>query len=93
MSAAGAPVVAHGDQQGRGSPSEWFMGKLAGHSVAHSPSLAAAVTPRIVIGDPARQHHAIGSQALSGHLAEAVSDTVLVSASRVSMPCLPVVAM
>ncbi|BCO56965.1 hypothetical protein MINTM005_22090 [Mycobacterium intracellulare] len=68
MRTAGTPVPAHGDQQGRGPPSEWLVRKLTGDGVTHAAPFPAAATPRVVIGDPARQHRPIRLQALSGHL-------------------------
>jgi len=42
--------------------------KLAGDAVTRGALLAAAATPRTVVGDLAGQHRPVGSQALSGHL-------------------------
>ena len=60
MTAAGASVAAHGDQQGRGPPPERFVRKLPGHGVAQGTFLAAASTPAILVGDPACQHRPVG---------------------------------
>src|ERR1700677_1204798 len=68
MSAAGAPIAADGDQQGRRPPPERLMGKLPGNGVTHGALLPAVSTPPVLVGDAAGQHCTIRFHALPGHL-------------------------
>ncbi|ETZ98250.1 hypothetical protein I547_6501 [Mycobacterium kansasii 824] len=68
MPAAGAPVAADRDQQGRRPPPERLMCKLARPGVVRTALLAAAPAPSILVGDPARQHRPVAVQALPRHL-------------------------
>ncbi len=68
MSAAGTPVAAHGEHQGRRAPPEGLMSQSAGHGIPYLALLAATSTPSILVGDPTRQHRPVGIQVLAGHL-------------------------
>ena len=68
MTAAGASVAAHGDQQRGGPPPERLMGQPSGHGVARAAFLAAAPTPSILVDNPTRQQCPVRLNALPGHL-------------------------
>ncbi|CPV79794.1 Uncharacterised protein [Mycobacteroides abscessus] len=68
VGAAGAPVATDGHQQCGGAPPERLMGQSTGEAVAWDAFFAAATTPPVLVGHPARQHSTAGLKALSGHL-------------------------
>ena len=68
MGTAGAPVSADRDQQRGGPPPERLMSQHSGDTVTRDAFFTAATAPPILLGDPARQHRTIGSEALAGHL-------------------------
>ena len=68
MTAAGASVAAHSDQQRGGPPPERLMGQPSGHGVARAAFLAAPPTPSILVDDPTRQECPVRLNALPGHL-------------------------
>ena len=50
------------------APPERLMGQSTGEAVAWDAFFAAATTPPVLVGHPARQHSTAGLKALSGHL-------------------------
>lgn len=64
---------------------ERLVSQVAGHTVPHRSLLAAAATPRVVVGDPTGRQCPIGLEALSGHL----QSEFVEAADPTSLSCWP----